>query len=48
VLQSLSALGLVAEARALQRCLITEIYEGPGRNRITRDTYEFWVAAVRQ
>ena len=46
IMQSLAALGLEAEARALQTCLVTEVYEGPGRNRITRETYEFWVKAV--
>jgi Opioid growth factor receptor (OGFr) conserved region. len=48
IMQSLSALGLAAEARALQRCLTTDVYEGPGRNRITGDTYDFWLAAVQQ
>jgi len=46
IMQSLAALGLAAEARALQRCLLTDIYEGPGRNRITADTYEFWSDAT--
>ena len=46
IIQSLAALGLAAEARALQRCLLTDIYEGPGRNRITADTYEFWSDAT--
>lgn len=46
IMESLATLGLAAEARALQRCLVTDIYEGPGRNRITRETYEFWSGAV--
>jgi hypothetical protein len=46
IMQSLSALGLLAEARALQRCLVDDIYEGPGRARITDDSYEFWLSAV--
>ena len=46
MMQSLSALGLLAEARALQRCLVDDIYEGPGRGRITDDSYEFWLSAV--
>ncbi len=46
IMQSLSALGLADEARALQRCLVTEVHEGPGRSRITRDTYEYWMSAV--
>lgn len=47
IMQSLSILGLKNEARALQRCLTTDVYEGPGRDRITRDTYDFWITAVR-
>ena len=46
MMQSLSALGLSAEARALQRCLVDDIYDGPGRGKITDDTYEFWLTAV--
>jgi hypothetical protein len=46
IMQSLSALGLMSEARALQRCLVDDIYEGPGRGRITDDSYEFWLSAV--
>jgi hypothetical protein len=46
IMQSLSILGLRAEAKALQRCLTSDVYEGPGRQRITRETYEFWVDAV--
>jgi hypothetical protein len=46
ILQSLSSLGLTDEARALQRCLVHDIYEGPGRGKITDDTYRFWMAAV--
>jgi hypothetical protein len=46
IMQSLSALGLAAEAKALQRCLLTDVYEGPGRDRITDDTVEFWMAAA--
>jgi hypothetical protein len=46
IMQSLSALGLPAEARALQRCLVDDIYEGPGRGKITDETYEFWLTAV--
>jgi hypothetical protein len=47
IMQSLSVLGLAAEAKALQRCLLTDVYEGPGRNRITDDTIGFWMDAVR-
>lgn len=46
IMLSLSALGLVAEARALQRCLVRDVYEGPGRNLVTTDTHEFWLHAV--
>ena len=46
IMQSLVALGLEAEARALQRCLLTDVSEGPGQRRITRDTLDFWNAAV--
>jgi hypothetical protein len=46
ILQSLSSLGLTDEARALQRCLVRDVYEGPGRGKITDDTYRFWLRAV--
>ena len=46
IMQSLASLGLDAEARALQRCLLEDLYDGPGSDRITRETYEFWVAAI--
>jgi hypothetical protein len=47
IMQSLDALGLGADARALQRCLLEEVYDGPGSDRVTRETYEFWLSAVR-
>jgi hypothetical protein len=47
MMQSLDTLGLTAEARALQRCLLDEVYDGPGSRAVTRETYEFWLAAVR-
>ena len=46
IMQSLAALGLRAEARALQRCLVSDVHEGPGQRRITGDTLDFWHAAV--
>jgi hypothetical protein len=46
IMQSLAALGLLAEAQALQRCLLTEIYDGVGKERITRETYAYWTDAV--
>ena len=47
MMQSLAALGLADEARALQRCLVVDIYEGPGANRITPETQRFWLEALR-
>lgn len=47
IMQSLASLGLPDDARALQRCLLEDIYDGPGSLRVSRETYEFWVAAVR-
>jgi hypothetical protein len=46
IMQSLWALGLREEAAALQRCLVSDIYEGPGANRITRETIAFWRTAL--
>ena len=46
IMQSLACLGLAAEARALQRCLLEDIAPGPGRGRITSDTLRFWSSAV--
>jgi hypothetical protein len=46
IMQSLAALGLRAEARALQRCLVTDVYEGPGAGQITPDTREYWTDAL--
>ena len=48
MMQSLGALGLGDEARALRRCLVTDIYEGPGRERVTPRTYMFWLAAAKE
>lgn len=42
IMESLSALGLPAEGRALQRCLLEDVCEGPGPQRVTRGTMEFW------
>ena len=46
IMQSLDALGLAAEAAALQRCLLTDIANGPGHGRIAPDTIEYWTAAI--
>lgn len=48
IMQSLDALGLPAEARALQRCLLEDVYDGPGSDRVSRETYEYWLVAVRR
>jgi hypothetical protein len=45
IMQSLAALGLLAEAKALQRCLVTDVCEGPGAGKITRETRQFWLSA---
>jgi hypothetical protein len=47
IMQSLAALGLGAEAKALQHCLVADLYDGPGAARITPDTYRFWLTALR-
>jgi hypothetical protein len=47
MMQSLAALGLMPEARALQHSLLADVYEGPGAGRITRDTHEYWMDALR-
>lgn len=47
MMESLDTLGLPDEARALQRCLLNDVYDGPGSAHISRETYEFWLAAVR-
>jgi hypothetical protein len=46
IMQSLAALGLHSEAAALQRCLVSDVFEGPGIGRITGDTYEYWITAL--
>lgn len=46
IMQSLWILGLAAEAEALQRCLVSDVHEGSGRDRITRETLAFWKGAL--
>jgi Opioid growth factor receptor (OGFr) conserved region len=46
IMQSMAALGLSTEARALQRCLVEEVIPGPGRERITNETRRFWANAI--
>jgi hypothetical protein len=44
IMDSVSTLGLPRDARALQRCLLEDVCAGPGRQRVTRSTIEFWRA----
>ena len=46
IMQSLAALGLEPDARALQRCLLEDIAGGPQRDNVTKRTAEFWKSAV--
>jgi hypothetical protein len=46
IMQSLSTLGLRREAAALQRCLLHDVAEGPGADRISPATLRFWRDAV--
>jgi hypothetical protein len=46
IMESLATLGLTAEARALQRCLLEDIYEGPVAGAISPRTADFWRRAV--
>lgn len=46
IMQSLASLGLPEEASTLQRCLLSDIAEGPGRDRITPDTLDYWRQAL--
>ena len=46
IMQSLASLGLVAEARALQRCLLSDVCEGAGRGRVSDATRRYWMNAV--
>jgi hypothetical protein len=46
IMKSLSALGLRGEAAALQRCLLHDVAEGAGADRITPATLRFWREAV--
>jgi Opioid growth factor receptor (OGFr) conserved region len=46
IMDSLATLGLGNDARALRRCLLEDVCEGPGRQRVTRSTVEFWRRAV--
>jgi hypothetical protein len=46
IIESLATLGLTAEARALQRCLLEDICTGPGAESVSLRTAEFWRRAV--
>src|SRR5678816_640060 len=46
IMQSLAALGLAQDAKALQRCLIRDIGEGPTADRVSADTLRFWRTAI--
>lgn len=46
IMDSLSTLGLAADARALQRCLLEDVCEGPGRQQVMAGTIEYWRRAV--
>jgi hypothetical protein len=47
IMESLATLGLTAEARALQRCLLEDIYPGAGAESVSGRTAEYWRRAVR-
>jgi len=46
IMDSLASLGRREDARALQRCLVEDVANGPGRQRITPSTIAFWRRAT--
>jgi hypothetical protein len=46
MMQSLAALGLEADARALQRCLIDEVAGGAQGDNVSKRTLAFWTDAI--
>jgi hypothetical protein len=42
IMDSLSSLGLLDDARALQRCLTEEVASGDGSGRVSESTRRFW------
>lgn len=46
IMESLATLGLTAEARALQRCLLEDICTGPGAKSVSPRTADFWRRAI--
>jgi len=47
IIQSLATLGLVEDARALQRCLVDDIAGGPTADRVSAATVRFWRTALQ-
>jgi hypothetical protein len=46
IMQSLATLGLAEDAKALQRCLVEDIGEGPTADRVSVATVRFWRTAL--
>jgi hypothetical protein len=46
MIESLATLGLIAEARALQRCLLEDIHTGPGAGAVSPRTVDYWRRAT--
>lgn len=46
IMDSVSTLARREDALALQRCLVDEVFRGPGRQRITASTLAYWRRAV--
>ena len=46
IMDSLASLGLTADARALQRCLLDDVARGRGAGKVTESTVRFWQSAV--
>jgi hypothetical protein len=46
IMESLATLGSSAEAHALQRCLLEDIYAGPGADSISPRTADYWRRAI--
>jgi hypothetical protein len=46
IMDSLATLGLRAEAKALQRCLLDDICTGPGADAVSPRTADFWRRAA--
>ncbi len=46
IMQSLAVLGLAAEARALQCCLLEDVCGGPQGDNVSKRTVDFWKGAL--